>query len=116
LPTLFSLIDPSTSDYAHVLICTSLTRSCADRVASWLSVEEKRLSEARIKSENAGSVVAVEALKKQTILNGIFSINTCVQDLTVELSEPKLTFSPSTFALPTSIPLTLRTSQCTAGF
>nr|CRX79029.1 hypothetical protein [Leucosporidium scottii] len=45
-------------------------------VASWLSVEEKRLSEARIKSENAGSVVAVERLKKQTILNGIFSINT----------------------------------------
>ncbi|ORY78912.1 putative pantothenate transporter [Leucosporidium creatinivorum] len=44
--------------------------------ASWLSEDEKRLAEARIKSENAGSVVAVEKLKAQTVWSGIFSINT----------------------------------------
>ena len=44
--------------------------------AKWLTEEEKALAEARIKSENAGSVAVVEKLRKDTLLSGILNINT----------------------------------------
>ncbi|KAM0789056.1 hypothetical protein ACM66B_003119 [Microbotryomycetes sp. NB124-2] len=47
-------------------------------VARWLTEEEKALAEARIKSENAGTTVALERMKGSAVRQGIFNINTAL--------------------------------------